>query len=246
MENMLENFVNYSPIKNMYKNQKRNILLNAREIYKRRKEILIAFEENMFPLPKPYVFGENEWKERYIGNEEFMRKPFKLSFLEEHNHSPLSDTETELLDRDFGYKNIDELVDAFNNKKTNEQFNKLFNKIADKLSTLKKLVKMVSDATEKKRINNAIKGVEFVLDCVASLGDSDTDFSSFDFSNTKGKGLIILKPNQMLSRLPISLAQLKAENNSGKLKNETRQLLYFLYRSKKLTKKFYKSLVDIT
>ena len=71
---MLENFVNYSPIKNMYKNQKRNILLNAREIYKRRKEILIAFEENMFPLPKPYVFGKNEWIEIDLGNEKFMQK----------------------------------------------------------------------------------------------------------------------------------------------------------------------------
>ena len=43
----------------------------------------------------------------------------------------------------------------------------------------------------------------------------------------------------MLSRLPISLAQLKAGNNSEKLKNKIRQLLYSLYRSKKLTKKIY-------
>ena len=49
-------------------------------------------------------------------------------------------------------------------------------------------------------------------------------------------GLNILTPNQMLSRLPITLAQLKAGNNSEKLKNEIRQLLYSLYRSKKLTK----------
>ena len=49
----------------------------------------------------------------------------------------------------------------------------------------------------------------------------------------------------MLSRLPISLAQLKAGNNSKKLKNEIRQLLYSLYRSKKLTKQLYKSLADI-
>ena len=49
----------------------------------------------------------------------------------------------------------------------------------------------------------------------------------------------------MLSRLPITLAQLNAENNSEKLKNEIRQLLYSLYRSKKLTKQFCKSLVDI-
>ena len=49
----------------------------------------------------------------------------------------------------------------------------------------------------------------------------------------------------MLSRLPISLAQLKAENNSEIFKNEIRQLLYSLYRSKKLTKEIYKSLIDI-
>ena len=52
----------------------------------------------------------------------------------------------------------------------------------------------------------------------------------------QGQGLKILTPNQMLSRLPVTLAQLKAGNNSEKLKNEIRQLLYSLYRSKKLTK----------
>ena len=61
----------------------------------------------------------------------------------------------------------------------------------------------------------------------------------------QGKGLKILTPNQMLIRLPISLAQLKAGNNSEKLKNEIRQILYSLYRSKKLTKQIYKSLIDI-
>ena len=50
--------------------------------------------------------------------------------------------------------------------------------------------------------------------------------------NKKGQGLKILTPDQMLSRLPIAIAQLKAENNSGKLKNEIRQPLYSLYRSK--------------
>ena len=49
----------------------------------------------------------------------------------------------------------------------------------------------------------------------------------------------------MLSRLPISLAQLKAGNNSEKLKNEIRQILHSLYRSKKLTESVYKSLVVI-
>ena len=59
-----------------------------------------------------------------------------------------------------------------------------------------------------------------------------------------GGGLKILTPDQMLSRLPITLAQLKAGNNSEKLKNEIRQLLHSLYRPKKLTKQLYKSLID--
>ena len=49
----------------------------------------------------------------------------------------------------------------------------------------------------------------------------------------------------MLSRLPIALADLKVGNNSEKLKNEIRRLLYSLYRSRKLTKQLYKSLINI-
>ena len=60
-----------------------------------------------------------------------------------------------------------------------------------------------------------------------------------------GQELKILTLNQMFSRLPITLAQLKAGNNSEKLKNEIRQLLYSLHQSKKLTKNVHKSLVDI-
>ena len=51
--------------------------------------------------------------------------------------------------------------------------------------------------------------------------------------------------DQMLGRLPITLAQLKAGNNSQKRKNEIRQLLYFLYRLKKLTKTIYNNLINI-
>ena len=83
MENIFESFIDYNPVKDVYKNQKPNILLNAREFYKGRREILIAFEENMFPLPKPYVFGKNEWKEKNFGNEKIMPETFKLSSLEE-------------------------------------------------------------------------------------------------------------------------------------------------------------------
>ena len=62
------------------------------------------------------------------------------------------------------------------------------------------------------------------------------DILRFIKQKHKGQGVKILTPNQMLSRLPISLAQLKAGNNSEKLKNVIRQLLYSLYRSKNMTK----------
>ena len=65
----------------------------------------------------------------------------------------------------------------------------------------------------------------------------------FNEQNQQGKGIKILTPNQMLSRLPITLAQLKAGNNSEKLKNEIRQLLYSLYRSKNMTKQVYNNLI---
>ena len=64
-------------------------------------------------------------------------------------------------------------------------------------------------------------------------------------SNTSksGKGLEILTNKQMLNRLPILLAQIEAGNNSIKLKNEARQILYSLYRSKVLTKTVYNNLI---
>ena len=62
--------------------------------------------------------------------------------------------------------------------------------------------------------------------------------------NKKERDKKILTPDHMLSRLPISLAQLKVGNNSEKLKNEIRQLLHSLYWSKKLTKTIYHNLIN--
>ena len=119
--------------------------------------------------------------------------------------------------------------------KDKKKSNKLVNVIKSGLSDLKNKIKEISE-DEKKKIkkneqpNEILKIVEEILE--------------FNKQNQSGKGLKILTPNQMLSRLPISLAQLKAGNNFDKLKNEIRQLLYSLYRSKQLTNQLYKSLVD--
>ena len=60
----------------------------------------------------------------------------------------------------------------------------------------------------------------------------------------EGKGLKLLTPNQMLKRLPIALAQVKAGNNSESLLNEIRQIVYSLYRSKEITKKVYNNIIN--
>ena len=60
----------------------------------------------------------------------------------------------------------------------------------------------------------------------------------------EGEGLKILTPNQMLKRLPIALAQIKAGNNSERLLNEIRQIVYYLYRSKKITKMLYNNIIN--
>ena len=60
---------------------------------------------------------------------------------------------------------------------------------------------------------------------------------------TKGTGLKILTPKQMLQRIRIPLAQLNAGNNSESLLNEIRQIVYSLYQSKQITKKVYNNII---
>ena len=64
------------------------------------------------------------------------------------------------------------------------------------------------------------------------------------YHNQQGQALKILTLQQMFSKLPISLAQLKAGINSQKLKNKIRQILYSFFRSKKLSKTIYKHLMN--
>ena len=62
-------------------------------------------------------------------------------------------------------------------------------------------------------------------------------------NETKGKGLKILTPKQMLQRLPIALAQVKASNNSEHLLNEIRQIVYSLYQSNQIIKKVFNNII---
>ena len=58
-----------------------------------------------------------------------------------------------------------------------------------------------------------------------------------------GEGLKVLTPKQMLQRLPIAIAHIKAGNNSESLLNEIRQIVYSLYQSKEITKKVHNNII---
>ena len=123
-------------------------------------------------------------------------------------------------------------------KKLNETENAEINRTpGDLIKKVLTKLKRIIDNTPKNHAAN-IEENEKIVDIAEKILELNNKIQS-------GQGLKILTPSQMLSRLPNFLAQLKAGNNSEKLKNEIRQLLYSLYRSKKLTKQLYKSLVDI-
>ena len=73
--------------------------------------------------------------------------------------------------------------------------------------------------------------------------DYSSMVSEAELKATKETGLKILTPKQMLQRLPIALAQVKAGNNSESLLNEIRKIVYSLYQSKQITKKVYNNII---
>ena len=100
-------------------------------------------------------------------------------------------------------------------------------------SGLKDLKEEIKKMSEKEIENEDPKSIVEIVE----------EIVKFNEQNQQGQGIKTLTPNQMLSRLPIFLAQLQAGNNSEILKNEIRKLLYSLYRSKNITKKVYNNLI---
>ena len=122
-------------------------------------------------------------------------------------------------------------------KKLNETENTEINRTpGDLIKKVLTKLKRIIDNTPKNHAAN-IEENEKIVDIAEKILELNNKIQS-------GQGLKILTPSQMLSRLPNFLAQLKAGNNSEKLKNEIRQILYSLYRSKQLTKTIYNNLIN--
>ena len=127
------------------------------------------------------------------------------------------------------------LQDTVSEKIDESEFKKEYNNIADDVKCILKTPRLT-------RSQNKMVDMLLLLNEITKLKKSDeqpdtTDMPELESEESaakriyiEGQGLKVLTPDQMLSRVPITLAQLKAGNNSEKLINEMRQLLYSLYR----------------
>ena len=129
----------------------------------------------------------------------------------------------------FNFQRPSEILKVVCNANDKKKNSNLMNKIKRRLSDLEKEIKEMGD--DEKRVEETDRIVNIVEKILRE--------------NQQGQGLKILMLDQMLRKLSITLAQLKAANNPGKTKNEIRQLLFSLYRSEKLTKTIYNNLINI-
>ena len=193
----------YNPRNSEKANKKNNVLESARKLLDGRKYIIVFFKKGTF-LYKDNVFKTKKKELEEESEEESENESKNI------NYDLFKDYFNSVVPSAFPKK----LYEAKNNKD-----NELVELIKARWNNLKDEIKEMSEnETKNEKLNQILEIVNEIL----------------DFNKTIQKqqvlGLKILTPNQMLSRLPICLAQLKAGNNSEKLKNEIRKLLYSLYR----------------
>ena len=135
-----------------------------------------------------------------------------------------------LFDKYYPYRRPDEMLQDLNDSKSIVDN-------GDKLALIDKSFDYIADKAKKMPLSTNKKKFVKILNIVNKILKLNEQIRW-------GQELKILTPDQMVSRLPIYLAQLKAGNNSGKFRNEIRQLLYSLYRSKKSTKTIYYNLIS--
>ena len=172
------------------------------------------------------------------------------------------------LDNKIDYDDLKYVVERSGAKKDSIEYN--FNKIKDPMTLLKdigdgkisveeakdkqenyynylkKIRKGNKSANQKKTLAN----INVLFNARDNVIKYVEDYSSMILEAKKlareqeGERLKILTPNQMLKGLPIALAQIKAGNNSESLLNEIRQIVYYLSRSKKITKMLYNNIIN--
>ena len=141
---------------------------------------------------------------------------------------------------------LNQLKDYRKNSKKFQRYNNLMVHLIIGLRKLEKDIRNMSEDEVENKILNYLKDlVRKIVDANQKLDDMTLLETEKEAAQRPQRQILkILTPKQMITRLPILLAQLKTGNNSEKLKHEIRQLLYSLYRSKNRSKKIYNSLMN--
>ena len=209
---------------------KNKVLSNARNLYndlyyiykdKYNKEINSLNTENIKKLDYKKLRLTDDYQ--YSSEEEQKETKTDMNKYSKYIAKEETDINEELFMKHFYFQRPSDMLKNLNQINDIEKNNKLVEAIITGLKDLKEKIKeMPEEGKENEKPDKILKIVREIL--------------QFNKEKQEGQGIKMLTPSQMLSRLPISLAQLEAGNNSEKLKNEIRQLLYSLYRSKNITK----------
>ena len=178
--------------------EKNRILKSTKILFAVRDDIIDLFEKGTFPY-KGNVFKTKKEESKEESKKERNKKFFK--YIEDE----LKDVNYDLFKECFHFEVPTVLAKKYEIKDKKKN-NNLVEPIKIRWSNLKdEMEKMCKKEIENEKPDNILEIVEEIL--------------KFNRAKQLGQGLKILTPNQMLSRLPIALAQLKAGNNSEKLKN---------------------------
>ena len=141
------------------------------------------------------------------------------------------------------------LKDRVSGKIDGSEFKKEYNNIADDVENILKTPRLTRSQNKMVEMLLLLKEIPKLKKSdeqpdTADMPELESEESAAKRMYIEGQGLKVLTPDKKSSRLPTTLAQLRAGNNFEKLINEIRQLLYYSYRSKKLTKQLCKSLIN--
>ena len=213
--------------------------------------IIEVFKSKLFPFYSGNYYHDLEEEQIPKGdNEESEKDKASVSKLQKLAIDSDKILDPKLVDKYFHSNSLKEIVEQLKDlrrqNKTSVEYN---NKMALLIAGLIRLENAIKHMPEDEVKN---KGLDLLKNIVTKIVDANQvldDMSPLETEEVaekrlQGQGLKILTPQQMITRLSILLDQLKAGNNYENLKNEIRQMLYSLYRSKNLNKTIDNSLMN--
>ena len=233
MKKLLMRLKKYDPSNDYQLKTRKKVSKNAENLFEKRNKIINAFDDGIFPFAK-----DVQKKETKEVNLDWMHRPKNQLQNVIENIKSDSDLNVIIAKKKIALSDMEYVLNDIVTEKINNKYDakqEYLKKIQDDEHLLRsrkyrkggknwKLLDIIDD------VKYIVFGPDFPseekLPEITDMPDLESEKSAEQRRKQEEQGLKILTPQQMLSSLPILLAQLQAGNNSQKLKNEIRQLLY--------------------